>query len=111
MVVALVSACARQQGTIGAVIGQQQDGRLFLRDVPSGLAAERAGLREGDEILHIDGMDVRAMSPAQVHQALSGEVGEPIKLTVVRGEKVLRVTLQRTPARRHRPAQGARESK
>jgi C-terminal processing protease CtpA/Prc len=83
------------------VVGQRGDGRLFLRDVPAGLAAAQAGLRPGDEIVLIDGVDVRTMTPERVHQALSGEVGDPVKLTVVRGEQVIRVTLLRTPPRRY----------
>ncbi len=74
---------------------------MFVREVPEGLAAHKAGLQPNDEILLIDGMDVRALSSDQIHQSLSGEVGEPVDLTVVRGEEVLRVTLKRTEARTH----------
>jgi C-terminal processing protease CtpA/Prc len=95
-------ACAEQRGTIGAVVGQAHDGRLYIRETPAGLAAEKAGLQPDDEILLIDGRDVRALTARQVHQALSGDVGEPVKLTVIRGEEVIRVTLRRTPARKHR---------
>jgi C-terminal processing protease CtpA/Prc len=91
-------ACAEQRGTIGAVVGQAHDGRLYIRETP----AEKAGLQPDDEILLIDGRDVRALTARQVHQALSGDVGEPVKLTVIRGEEVIRVTLRRTPARKHR---------
>ncbi len=38
----------------------------------------------------------------QLHELLGGDVGDPVRLTVVRGEEVLRVTLRRTPARKHR---------
>jgi C-terminal processing protease CtpA/Prc len=95
-------ACSPSQGTIGAVIGQRQDGRLFLREVPKDLAAHRAGLREGDEILLIDGRDVRTMTSKQLHQTLSGEVGAKVKLTLVRANQVVRATVNRTPARKLR---------
>ena len=95
------SACAPPRGTIGAVIAQDdQSGRLFVRDVPPGLAADKAGIKRGDEILLIDGLDVRAMDAKQVHAALSGDVDAPVKLTLVRGEDVIRVTLKRTEAQR-----------
>lgn len=100
VLVALGSACSANKGTIGALLGQQRDGRLFVRDVPAGLAAERAGLRPGDELLLIDGRDVRGMSSKQVHEQLIGDVGQRVKLTVLRGEEVLRVTLKRTAARK-----------
>jgi len=97
-----LTGCAAQRGTVGAVIAQREDGRLFLRNLPKGLAADRAGLRPNDEILLIDGRDVRAMSTEEVHQTLVGEVGSPVKLTLLRGEAVLRVTLKRTAAQKYR---------
>jgi C-terminal processing protease CtpA/Prc len=102
LLLALQGACGPKKGTIGAVLGQDSEGRLFVRDVPAGLAAERANLRPGDEILLIDGHDARAMGPRGVHDALEGKVGEPVKLTVVRDGEILRVTLKRTPAKKHR---------
>ena len=99
-------ACSPQRGTIGAVVGQAPDGRLFVRETPAGLAAEKAGLRPDDEILLIDARDLRALTPQQVHELLGGDVGDPVKLTLVRGEEVLRVTLRRTPARKHRVNDG-----
>lgn len=94
-------ACAAERGTIGAVLSQDAQRRLFVRDTPDGLSAERHGVAPGDEILLIDGRDVRGMSQDQVHGALAGEVDEPVKLTLLRGTQVLRVTLRRTMARRH----------
>ncbi|MCC6901666.1 MAG: PDZ domain-containing protein [Polyangiaceae bacterium] len=97
---ALTTACAAPQGTVGAVLAQQSDGRLLVHEAPKGLAAEKAGLAPGDEILLIDGMDVRRLDDKALHRALSGEVGSSVKLTVLRGEEVLRVTLKRTAARK-----------
>lgn len=82
------------------MLGQREDGRVFLREVPPDLAAGRAGLQEGDELLLIEGRDVRQMSEADIHQALGGPVGESVRLTLVRNGEILRVTLARTPARR-----------
>jgi C-terminal processing protease CtpA/Prc len=97
----LVTSCFSGKGTIGAVIAQDGDsGRLFLRQVPPNLAAGQAKLKPGDEILLIDGLDVRRMDAQQVNNALSGEVDSPVKLTVIRQEQVLRVTLKRTEAHR-----------
>ena len=95
-------ACGPKKGTIGAVLGQTPEGELTIHDVPEGLAADKAGLKVGDKILTIDGKDVRALGPKGVHQALSGEVGEKVKLTVVRGEEIIRVTLKRTPSKKWR---------
>ncbi len=99
----LLVACSSQRGTIGAVIGQSTDGKLTLRQVPRGLGAAKAGLEPGDQILLIDGVDVRTLDERGLQELLTGEVGQPVKLTVVRGKEVLRVTVLRTPARRWRP--------
>jgi C-terminal processing protease CtpA/Prc len=97
-----LSACGAERGTIGAMLGQSSDQRLVLRDVPPELAAGRAGLQPGDELILIDGRDVRELDEQGVHQALSGGVGEPVKLTLLREGRVIRVTLPRTPAPKKR---------
>ena len=95
-----LGACSADRGTIGALIAQTPDRQLVLRDVPPKLAAGQAGLRPGDEILLIDGRDVRELDERGVHQALAGNVGDPVKLTLLRDGQVVRVTLRRTPAAR-----------
>jgi carboxyl-terminal processing protease len=90
-------ACGPDRGTIGAVLAQTGDQRLVLREVPETLAAGRAGLQPGDELLLIDGRDVRELDPRGVHRALSGNLGDPVKLTLLREGRVIRVTLRRTP--------------
>jgi len=92
--------CVAEHGTIGAQLAQKNNGRLFIREVPPGLAAAQAGLRPGDEITLINGRDTRAYDEKGIHALLTGEVGDPVKLTVLRGNQVLHVTLKRTPAPR-----------
>lgn len=92
--------CATPLGTIGAMLGQRGDGRLFVREAPPALAASRSGLQEGDEILLIDGQDVRRMNEREVHAALSGGAGSKVKITVIRGDAVVRATLTRGEAPR-----------
>jgi len=89
--------CAAEYGTIGANLAQKNDGRLFIREVPPGLAAAQAGLKPGDEITLINGRDTRSYNEKGIHALLAGEVGDPVKLTVLRGNLVLHVTLKRTP--------------
>jgi len=82
------------------MLRRDRDQRLFVYDTPPRLAADRAGIREGDEILLVDGRDVRTFDDRALHRILSGDVGAPVKLTVIRDDEVLRVTLKRTPAPR-----------
>lgn len=74
-----------------------------MRQAPAGHSAARAGLVAGDEILLIDGRDVRAMSPEAIHQALEGEVGTTVQLTLLRTGKIERVVLRREPLARKGP--------
>jgi carboxyl-terminal processing protease len=97
-VLTLAAACAARTGSIGAVLGQASaDGRVIVRDAPPSRAAARAGVRSGDEILLIDGRDVRAMSPLAIHQALEGDVGTTVRLTLLRQGKIERISLRREP--------------
>ncbi len=84
-------------GTIGAALGQRTDHRLFVRSMPPGQGAERAGLQEGDEILLIDGKDVRGMSPEEVRRAVRGDVGSSMLLTILRGTEKREIKVVRTP--------------
>jgi C-terminal processing protease CtpA/Prc len=87
------------QGSVGAKLGKSNvDGRVFVREAPAGMAAARAGLLVSDEILAIDGKNVRTMSPDDVHAALSGPVGSFVTLTVKReGEAPFEVKVERGP--------------
>ena len=99
--------CSPAKGTIGAVLSRSPDGRLFVREVPEGLAAAKGGVQPGDEILLIDGRDARALGLQGLREALAGDVGEPVKLTLVRRGEVLRVSLARTKAERYRVSNDA----
>jgi len=73
-VAGLAAGCAPELGTVGAVLGQTPEGRLFVRETPPRLAAARQGLAPGDEILLIDGKDVRQMGERELYATLSGDV-------------------------------------
>ncbi len=57
------------------------------------------GLKVGDEILSIDGRDPRTLSAQQIHEALEGDEGTPVKLTVLRQGQIERLTITRGPFR------------
>ena len=108
LLVGALVACTPSRGTIGAYLGGPKDsGRLFIRAVPKGLAADQAGLKPGDELLLIDGVDVRSLTDRELHAALTGPVDSEVKLTLVRGDQVIRVTLRRTEAQRYSIEQDA----
>ena len=55
--------------------------------------AERAGLKPGDLISHVDGEDISAMDSDDVSKLLKGEEGVPYTLTVHRANHIFEVTL------------------
>lgn len=100
IVAALVGAgCGAAEpkaGSIGAVLSRDNEaGTLFIRDVSPGLSAERAGLQAGDEVLMIEGRYTRELDAPAVRAALRGEIGTSVRLTIVRGDQVLRVKVER----------------
>ena len=84
-------------GTIGAKLGQRQDGRLFVRETPAGEGAAQAGLELDDEILAIDGRPVREMSEEDVRRAVRGDVGTTMTLRVERTGVKRDVKVKRSP--------------
>ena len=94
----LVAGCASRPGSIGAVLGQSKtDGRVVIRQAPVGLPAFNVGMLPGDEVLLIEGRDVRQMSPETIHYALEGDVGTIVHLTVLSRGQIERLALKRAP--------------
>jgi C-terminal processing protease CtpA/Prc len=94
-----LAACRGGPGSVGAVLGRDNETRaLYVRDAPEGLAAGRAGLQAGDEIVMIEGRYVKDMDAGEIRSKLRGEVGSAVRLTVVRGgTRVLHVRVERAP--------------
>jgi carboxyl-terminal processing protease len=94
----VIVACASgAPGTIGALLGQRSDGRLFVRGVPPGEGADRAGLEIDDEIVAIDGRPVKEMSQEDVRRAVRGDVGSKLTITVERNGQRRDVKVERSP--------------
>jgi predicted metalloprotease with PDZ domain len=93
------AACSQTwTGSVGAVLGKDNvSGRVFLRDVPPGMAAAKAGLLVGDEVVSIEGKPVGTMTPEGVHEALQGKVGTKVRITVVRAKVSLEIVVERGP--------------
>ena len=91
-------ACASvAPGTIGAGLGQRTDHRLFVRSLPTGEGADRAGLSVDDEIVAIEGKDVRSLTPEDVRRTVRGDVGSRLTVTILRGDERRDLTIVRTP--------------
>lgn len=57
--------------------------------------ADRAGIKPHDYISHIDGESVMNMSANEASNKIKGKEGEPVTLTVVRGDSTFDITLKR----------------
>ena len=98
LLLALVISCGGSAvGSVGAALGQGADGRLFVREIPPGQAADKAGLQLDDEITAIDGKPVQSLTQDEVRTALRGDVGTTLTLTVERYGQRRDVKVQRTP--------------
>lgn len=83
-------------GGIGAVIGKRNDKTTILMPY-EGFPAHTAGLKIGDEILTIDGIDASSKNTNDVSKLLKGQQGTKVKITVKRYgiDKVLEFELTR----------------
>ena len=80
----LTSISSGQYGGIGAYI-QQRGGSVMISDPVYGAPARLAGLRHGDVILSIDGVDVSATrETAKVSKMLRGQPGTTVRVGVRR---------------------------
>ena len=87
-----------QYGGIGAVIGKRGNKTLVLM-LYEEYPAHQAGLRIGDEITEVDGVDVAGKSSGEVSKLLKGQANTVIALTVRRYQapapQTIRVTRQK----------------
>ena len=85
-------------GSVGAVLSHDNvTGLLLVHEAPEGLAAAAAGIEEGDEVKMIDGVLVDDLSARRIRALLRGPVKSKVTLTIIRGDLVLDVELEREP--------------
>lgn len=71
-------------GGIGAIISQRADSTVIINEPIEGMPADKAGLKAGDIILEIDGVNYRKTTSEQATKALKGEPKSVLKLLVQR---------------------------
>ncbi|MGQ9459025.1 MAG: S41 family peptidase [Anaerolineae bacterium] len=83
-------------GGIGAWVRQREDGAITLSPMP-GQPADRAGIREGDVLLSVDGTPIAGLSVDEVVALVRGPVGSTVRLTVRREDtgETLEFTVRR----------------
>jgi carboxyl-terminal processing protease len=84
-----------QYGGIGASIFLR-DGKVYIADVFTGFPAQKADLRQGDQMVKINGTDLTGKTNDQVSLLLKGAKGASIKLLMKRdGENAVEKSLVR----------------
>ncbi len=84
-------------GGIGAELTRDEQGHFVIARVYRDNPAYEAGVMAGDIITAVDGVevDITAADMNAVLAAVRGEVGEPVVLTLLRGEETLEVEIIR----------------
>ena len=72
-----------EYGGIGAVIGRRNDKNLIMMPY-DGFPANKAGLKIADEILKIDGIDVKEKTTSEISDLLKGQANTKLMVTVKR---------------------------
>lgn len=72
-----------QYGGIGALIGKRKERNAVLM-IYEGFPAQKAGIKIGDEIIAIDGIDVTKKNSNEVSKLLKGQAGTTVKLKIQR---------------------------
>ena len=94
----VLGACAETTGGVHARFGYSETGGLRVVEVPPGPAA-RAGLRENDRVVSIDGTAIRTLPMREVVERLRGPVGSRVRLEVSRGDELVELEIARVPYR------------
>jgi predicted aspartyl protease len=68
----------------------------IFRVTPEG-PAEKAGLKDGDELLSIDGLDLTRQGFRQLRSLFEGPVGSKVKIAASRGGQLKRYEIERKP--------------
>jgi len=71
-----------EYGGIGALI-QDVNNKITITEPYENFSAYKAGLRAGDEIIEVNGVDVSKKKTEEITTMLKGQAGTPIKLKVI----------------------------
>ncbi len=71
------------------------EGKLFVNEVSEGYPADKQGIRPGDQIVKINGNDVKGKERNQISQLLRGPKASDVELLVIRDGAVITKKLTR----------------
>jgi predicted aspartyl protease len=74
----------------------KQDGRLIVRGIWPGSAADRCGIQVGDEIVRINGRNASTLSTREIDSFLSGDLSNGLEVELAAGAGVKKIILRNT---------------
>lgn len=77
-----------QYGGIGATLGERLNGGVYVLMPDKGFAADKAGLKRGDEIVEVNGINVKN-DYDKAAEYLRGQVSSKLNLKIKRGDQTL----------------------
>lgn len=80
---------------VGAVCQKSEEGGIVLVDVYENAPGYAAGLRDGDRIVEVDGVNVTDMDLSAAVALIKGERGTTVNLKAIRGKETLEFTVTR----------------
>ncbi|HEY1803999.1 MAG TPA: PDZ domain-containing protein [Terracidiphilus sp.] len=84
---------AAELGSAGFQIDLGNKTKALVTTVASGSPASKASVEPGDEIVDIEGQPLTASKGEAANELLFGKVGDPLKITVQRGQNAMTVAL------------------
>lgn len=72
-----------EYGGIGATVNDI-DGKIIIADPYEGFTAHKAGLRAGDQVVGVNGINVVGKRSEEITHLLKGQAGTPLKLKVLK---------------------------
>lgn len=83
-----------QYGGIGSLI-RAMDGEVYISEPYEGFPAQKAGLKAGDKLLVINGINVKDKDQEEISKLLKGQSGTNLEITYERNGKEAQVSLKR----------------
>jgi len=81
-----------EYGGIGASVNDI-DGKIIISEPVEGFAAHKAGIRSGDQLVGINGLNVEGKKTDDIGPLLKGQAGTPIKLKIIKAGENLPVEI------------------
>jgi carboxyl-terminal processing protease len=84
-----------EYGGIGAIVNDI-DGKIIIGDPYEGFTAHKAGIRAGDQIIGVNGINVEGKRSDQISNLLKGQAGTPVRLKLLKAGQSTPVELSLT---------------